>query len=153
PGIYEITAVWESPETNLFQVTLPAEYLKVGHTYRARGRFTDVTGRSSNWSAPMEVTAGEADNFAALQQYIRPAELMYNPPAGSALEYIELLNTSSNLTVQLSGAVFTDGIDFTFPAGAELAPGEYGLVVQADPTNNFAGFRGFYNFGPGVKIF
>jgi hypothetical protein len=155
PGIYEIEPAWESAELNQFsnQVTVPAESMKVGRTYRARVRMKDATGRWSNWSVPVEFTAGEPDNSAALQQYIHPTEIMYNPPAGSGFEFIELQNTSSNVTVQLAGATFTDGIGFTFPSGATLGAGEYGLIVKAPVTNNFAGFRQFYGLDNGAKIF
>ncbi len=155
PGIYEIQPVWESPEVSIFTngVIVPAEYLKVAHNYRARVRMKDVTGRWSNWSAPVEFAAGEPDNATALEQSIRPTEIMYNPPAGSEWEFLELQNVSSNITADLGGATFTAGIDFTFPAGATLNPGEYGLVVKSAPTNNFAAFRQFYRITESVKIF
>jgi hypothetical protein len=155
PGIYEIQAVWESSELTNFtdHLTIPAEYLKVGHNYRARVRMKNTAGRWSNWSAPVEFTATEPDNSSALQQYIRPTEIMYNPPAGGEWEYLEVQNVSSAISLQLGGVTFTEGIDFTFPADAVLAPGEFALVVQADPTNNFAAFRSFYGLGQIVKIF
>ncbi len=155
PGIYEIDSLWETPELTTFNnsVAVPGEYLKVGHRYRARVKVKDVNGRWSNWSAPVEFVAGEPDNSAALQQYIRLTELMYNPPSGSEMEFIEIQNVSPSVTVQLSGATFTDGIDFTFQPDQSLAPGEYGLVVKADRTNNFASFRQFYSLNNDVKIF
>jgi hypothetical protein len=155
PGIYEIEPLWETPEIGTFSntVAVPSEYLKVGHNYRARVKMKDVNGRWSNWSLPAEFVAGDPDNSAALQQYIRPRELMYNPPAGSEWEYVEVQNVSSNVTVQLAGATFTDGIDFVFPANASLVPGEYALIVKADPTNNFAPFRQFYGIDESIRIF
>jgi hypothetical protein len=155
PGIYEIEPLWETPEIDAFSNTaiVPHEYLKVGHQYRARVKMKDVNGRWSKWSLPVEFVAGEPDNSAALQQSIRPTEVMYNPPAGSDWEYLELQNVSSDATVQLAGATFTDGIDFVFPASASFVPGEYALVVKADPTNNFASFREFYGIDARVKMF
>ncbi len=155
PGIYEVVPVWESGELTAFadQAAVPPDVLKVGHSYRARVRMKDATGRWSNWSSPLEFAAGEPDNAGALQQFLRPTELMYNPPAGAEWEFIELHNTSTNVTLDLAGAAFTDGIDFTFPAGSALLPGEYGLVVQASSTNQFGAFRTYYGLGPAVKIF
>lgn len=69
-------------------------------------------------------------------------EIMYHPVetrnAGNEAfearpgEYIELFNRSPR-TVALEGFRFTQGIQFTFPAGAALAPGGY-VVVAQDPA-------------------
>jgi hypothetical protein len=125
PGIYEIEPLWETPEITTFSNSSigPSEYLKVGHRYRARVKMKDVNARWSNWSLPLEFVAGEPDNSVALQQYIRPTKIMYSPPAGSEWEYLEIQNVSSNVTVQLAGVTFTEGLDFVFPATASLAPG------------------------------
>jgi hypothetical protein len=58
-GNYEITAVWESSELAEFsnKITIPASAVKAGHTYRARVRMKDTTGRWSHWSAPIQFTA------------------------------------------------------------------------------------------------
>lgn len=56
PGKYEITPVWESPEITDFKsdISIPADAVKPGHTYRARVRFKDTNGRWSHWSAPVQ---------------------------------------------------------------------------------------------------
>ena len=61
PGIYEITPVWESGElTNApAPITFPSTAVTTGHTYRARVRMKDATGRWSHWSAPVQFVAGE----------------------------------------------------------------------------------------------
>jgi hypothetical protein len=61
PGIYEITPVWESGELTdpAGPITIPASAVITGHTYRARVRMKDTTGRWSHWSAPVEFVAGE----------------------------------------------------------------------------------------------
>ena len=63
------------------------------------------------------------------------SELMYNPPAPNAaestagfsdkedFEFLELINFSANV-IDLTGARFIEGIQFAFPAGLQLAPGE-----------------------------
>ena len=154
PWKYEIDAVWESEELTAFnpEITIPTGVLKAGHAYRARVRMTDQTGRTSHWSPPVEFVVGEPDTAADLLSYLRLTELMYDPPAGTDAEFIELRNCSANVTLTLDGAQFTQGIDFVFPVGSLLGPGEYLLVVRADPTNDFATFRQTYTLAASVRI-
>jgi hypothetical protein len=58
-GPNEITPVWESPELTepSAQATIPKTIALAGHTYRARARVKDTTGRWSHWSAPVEFVA------------------------------------------------------------------------------------------------
>jgi hypothetical protein len=46
---------------------------------------------------------------------------------------VELFNKSPDLTIDLSGWMVS-GIDYTFPAGATLAPGKFLLLVQNRPV-------------------
>ena len=64
------------------------------------------------------------------QLYLVVSEIMYHPadPNGDA-EYIELMNISDAVTLDLSGVSFTAGVDFTFSNGTMLAPGETIVVV------------------------
>ncbi len=73
------------------------------------------------------------------------SELMYNPLPSATnaadddlFEFLELRNVSAS-PVNLSGAYFSDGITFTFPAGTNLAAGAYGLLVRsvASMTNRY----------------
>lgn len=57
-------------------------------------------------------------------------ELMWHPKVPGA-EFVELFNTDSNITFDLSGWR-VDGIDYTFPSGATIAPRSF-LVLAADP--------------------
>ena len=63
-------------------------------------------------------------------------EIMYRPgsgyPENTGLEFIELHNPTG-ATVNLGGWAVTSGFDFTFPAGATIAPGGY-LVIAANPA-------------------
>ncbi|MGZ8899391.1 MAG: lamin tail domain-containing protein, partial [Limisphaerales bacterium] len=151
-GIYEIEDAWESPEFTTISpsFTLPAEAMRVGRTYRARVKVKDAQGRWSHWSAPVEFTTTEPDNSASLQQYLKLTEIMYNPPAGSEFEYLELNNSSTNIPLELGGVTFANGIEFTFPEGSRLLPGESALLVQ---TANVAAFRQHYGLLPQQKIF
>jgi Lamin Tail Domain/CotH kinase protein/Bacterial TSP3 repeat len=151
PQPYEITATWESPEITNFNsdITIPAEVLKVGHAYRVRVRMKDVTGRWSRWSAPVQFISTQPENAAALVSYLRITELMYNPPAGSDYEFIELHNTSTNLTLDLTGAAFTSGVNFNFPVGTNIPPDGYLLLVRNASTS---AFRSHYGLSPSVPV-
>jgi hypothetical protein len=77
------------------------------------------------WSALVEAT------FYTIQDYrgLLVTEIMYHPPdnglvTGDNYEFLELKNTGTN-TLDLGGASFTDGINFTFTNGTRLAPGQF----------------------------
>lgn len=71
-------------------------------------------------------------------------ELHYNPSAaqGDDTAFVELFNRGSE-PFDVSGAKFSSGVGFTFPAGTLVAPGEY-ILVAANPVP-FAGL--------GVRVF
>lgn len=83
------------------------------------------------------------NNPSEAQQYLVISEIMYHPadPNGDA-EYLELLNISGDRVLDLGGVRFTAGIDFTFPEGSLLGPGERTLVVL-----NQAVFESVYGAG------
>ncbi|MGC6565157.1 MAG: lamin tail domain-containing protein [Akkermansiaceae bacterium] len=86
------------------------------------------------------------NNPSDAQLYLVISEIMYHPaaPNGSA-EFIELMNISDSVTLDLTGVQFTAGIDFTFAAGTMLAPGERILIVLDQVV-----FESLY--GPGLRI-
>lgn len=67
-----------------------------------------------------------------LEQWLRLTEIHYRPTPREA-EFLELHNASPSETLDLSGARFTDGIDFDFADGTTLAAGETLLLVR-DPA-------------------
>ena len=71
-------------------------------------------------------------------------EIMFHPTAPGA-QYVELYNTSTSLTFDLSGWQM-QGLSYTFPAGSLLGPNNY-LILAADRT----AFAGAY--GARVPIF
>lgn len=154
PNRYEVDAVWQSEESTQFKsdAAIPAGFAEAGRTYRVRARFKDSTGRWSHWSAPVEFTAAQADSTAALTDHLRLTELMYDPLGGTDFEFIELFNSSSTLTLDLSGVAFTQGVEFTFSPGTTLAPGEYLVVVKANPAGNYSSFRTRYGLDQTVRI-
>jgi hypothetical protein len=150
PWIYEITPVWESGALSNFtaNVSIPLSVTRPGHRYRVRAQVADSTGRTSNWSLPVEFTCGNADTSAELMSYLRITEVMYNPPAGG-FEYIELHNASTFTNLDLNGVKFTQGIDYTFGTGVSIPPGGYLLLVN---TADFAAFRAFYGLAANVPM-
>ncbi|MGJ8695179.1 MAG: lamin tail domain-containing protein [Verrucomicrobiaceae bacterium] len=67
------------------------------------------------------------------------SELHYHPTNDALEEFVELQNIHPTASVDLTGVLFTEGIDFEFPSGTILAPGERILVVQ-----NLAAFSAKY---------
>ncbi len=153
PHHYEINSDWESGELGTFapEMTIPAGVCEVGHTYRVRARMKDDDGWWSHWSEPVEFNLAQAPDAETVSESIRVSELMYHPTDDNGLEFIELENTGSG-TVDLSGVTFTDGIDFSFPIGSSVAPGERFLVVNADPAEDFQAFRDQYGLEDEVSI-
>ncbi len=132
---YEITEVWSSGELTALDNTLalPATVVREGHTYRARARFKDASGRWSHWSSPTQFTAGTSGT-ARLAQSLIVSELMYNPPArgavsGDEFEFIELKNVGAH-ALNLGGLAFTAGITFEFPPDTFLASGATFLLAR-----------------------
>ena len=151
---YEIDPVWESGELTSYSnaVVVPMDAVKVGHTYRVRVRMKDATGRWSHWSPAHTFTVDVPDNNYALTHFLVFSEIMYNPPAGSDYEFVELHNTSAVQTLDLGGIRFSSGITYTVPASTSLAPGAYLLVVRASSTGYFAAFRAHYGLTNTIPI-
>ncbi len=83
------------------------------------------------------------------QLYLVISEIMYHPadPTPDA-EFIELMNISDTVTLDLAGVRFTAGIDYAFPAGTTLAPGARVAVHFAD----FAGGSRLNNGSDRLKL-
>ena len=66
------------------------------------------------------------------QRYLVVSELMYRPSGDSLAEFIELLNISATVTLNLRGVRFTQGVDFDFTGSplSLLPPGGRVLVVR-----------------------
>ncbi len=156
PRIYEMTPVWESGTVaSQNDIAVPSAILRTGHTYRARVRHKDATGRFGHWSAPLQFTATISNYLQVLHDNLMVTEVMYKPAAPNVteaaagyldgdFEYIELRNVSASLTLNLANVRFTKGVDFDFAgkAIATLAPGSSALVVK-----NIAAFTLRYGSG------
>ncbi len=81
----------------------------------------------------------------AAQAEVMLSEIMYHPPSELVTEeWIELYNPGG-APVDLSGWKFTNGVAFTFPIGASIAPGGY-LVIAADASVFHANYPGVTNY-------
>jgi hypothetical protein len=128
---YEVETLWESAEitdSGDLDIQIPADGVKAGETYRVRCKMKDTTGRWSHWSDPIQFVAGEAIG-ADILSFLRVTELMYNN--GDA-DFIELKNTSSTVTLDLSDVLVTSGVQFSFAGSnvTSLAPDDFVLVVK-----------------------
>ncbi|MFT6861496.1 MAG: hypothetical protein ACJAVK_000048 [Akkermansiaceae bacterium] len=88
------------------------------------------------------VTLANADNTIIRELHYNPIEASAVEIAAGfadsdAFEFIEILNTSEAIGIDLSGASFTDGIDFIFPQGLTLAPGARLLIVANQAAFEF----------------
>ncbi len=78
-------------------------------------------------------------------------EIMYHPPDegttdGDEYEFIELKNPGEE-SIDLTGAYFSDGVDFVFPAGTVVPAGGF-IVVAANPTLFAQKYPGVNALGP-----
>lgn len=76
------------------------------------------------------------------QRFLAISEVMYHPEPNGDAEFIELLNTSPSVTLNLAGVNFSAGISFTFPVGSTIAPLARVLVVK-----NTSVFQATYGTG------
>ena len=74
------------------------------------------------------------------QRFLVVSEILYHPRPDGEAEFIELLNISPTITLDLSGVSFTSGIRFTFASGTSLPPGA--RVVIAKNTSAFQTVHG-----------
>ncbi|MGC6566173.1 MAG: lamin tail domain-containing protein, partial [Akkermansiaceae bacterium] len=80
------------------------------------------------------------------QRYLVISEIMYHP-TDDISEFIELLNTSDAVTLNLGGVSFTNGIDYTFPTPTSLAPGQRIVINYTDFVSGRLG-----NGGETIKL-
>ena len=116
------------------------------------GRYQTSTGRT-DFVALAKPTQGAANAPAAAGPVVIN-ELMYHPQ-GSGDEYIEIKNVSTSAVPLYDPANpantwhFTNGVDFAFPTGLSLAPGEIMIVIPS--TISVADFRTKYGIPPASR--
>ena len=67
------------------------------------------------------------------QPAVMISEILYNDTLTATGEFLEIFNPGSGL-IDLTGYTLSAAVDFSFPAGSTIAPGEV-LVVAKDATN------------------
>jgi hypothetical protein len=97
----------------------------------------DTSGNTNN----MKIYPGQPSDA---QRYLVVSELMYRPPGDGLAEFIELLNISDSVTLDLTNVRFTQGVEFNFTNSAikSLAPGARVLIVR-----DLAAFTAVYGAG------
>ena len=121
-----VTPTWS--DANTWSITVPVEPGTNQITLTAMDFQGDETGSDSiTIEGTSTVAPARAGNLVI-------SELMYHPAGGSQHEFLEILNISPELTVDLTGVRFTRGIDFDFPEGTTLPPGGHAVLVADLPA-------------------
>ena len=117
------------------------------------GRYTTSTGRV-DFVALAKSTPGAANAYPKVGPVVIN-EIMYHPD-GNGDEWIEIKNITSS-TVPLYDPAnpantwsFTDGVDFLFPSGLSLAPGE--IMIVTPSTIDASTFRSKYGIPGSVQV-
>jgi len=122
---------------------LPSFIARSASPTGGQGRFVigNYSGHLSNFAEAIQLWSPEgtlvstgtyqstpSDN----QQFLAITEVMYHPEPNGAAEFIELMNISDSVTLDLTNVRFTDGVAFNFTGSAVtvLAPGARVLVVR-----------------------
>jgi hypothetical protein len=102
---------------------------------RSTGRVTDGADNYAEFPIPSPGLSNASvppPAAAGLLAQLRITEIQAIPTGGGDYEFVELQNIGTT-TLDLSGVRFTNGIDYTFPAGITLASGQF-IVVCRDRT-------------------
>lgn len=137
PHIYYTATTGAGASTVAASAQVYTTPLTISSTTTIKSRVLNASGI---WSALNEATF----STGLANPQIRFTEIMYNPPGGAALEYIELSNAGID-TVDLSGW-YMNGINFYFPFGTMLNPGA--RIVLANNDGKSGAFATNY---PGVS--
>jgi hypothetical protein len=121
----------------------------------SEGRYVNSVG-NVDFVPLVNATLGSANSAPKIGPVVI-SEIMYSPAAGGP-EWIEIHNTTSSaVNLGADGYAFTQGLDFSFPAGATIAGRGYALVVQGtdggDAAATIAAFRSANSVPENVPIF
>lgn len=116
---YPVT--WTTPTR--WSVTLPASTGTNSHVIAAYDRHGAAVGVTNTVSVVNTATAESPVGNVVIN------EICFNPPQEDA-QYVELYNRATNTTFDLSGWEF-NGLSYTFPQGASLAPGGYLVLTKS----------------------
>lgn len=142
------TSLYVSPKASSFRARATSPrggeglFVQGGYTGHLSNRGETITlqdeGGALNASFTYSGSLSEAQLFLII------SEVMYHPEPDGEAEFIELLNTSDSVTLDLTGIRFTSAIEFDFTASSvtSLGPGERVLVVK-----NVGSFEAAYGIG------
>ena len=99
--------------------------------------FAEVLQLSDATGALVSETVTENQPSPA-QRFLVISEIMYHPADGASEEFIELMNISDSVVLDLGGVAFTDGIDYLIPLGTFLAPGDRLVITGSEFQNGTA---------------
>jgi hypothetical protein len=121
--------------------TADTQTVEIVSTSRIKARVLN----SDVWSALHEITLSVRDDLSGL----KVTEIHYHPldsdtTDGREFEFIELKNTGAGI-LNLTDAVFANGIGFTFPAGTIIESGQF--FVLASNRQQFKNRYFHYPFG------
>ena len=115
---------------NTWQATVPFGAGENRLILRAYNRQGGEVGRESiRVTNTGSVVAASAPDLAV-------SEIMYHPAEDGGNEFIEVVNTSDTVTIDLTGVHFIEGIEYTFRFGIQLGPGARLVVNQARFEND-----------------
>lgn len=116
------------------------------------GRYVKSDG-SEDFTAQSLQTPGATNAYPLIGDVVI-TEVMYHPSDLAGYEFIEIRNTSAS-TVSLYDSTYTantwkleGAVEFTFPMGLTLDPGEYLVIAETDE----ASFRSYYTVDAGVTV-
>ena len=137
-----------SPDVNAFRARAQSprggEGLFVQGGYAGHLSSFGETVRLHDASGNQISSASYAGNPSDAQRYLRVSEIMYHPADSGLAEFVELINISDAVSVDLANVRFTEGIEFDFSGSAitSLEPGQRVLVVRSLPA-----FEAVYGVG------
>lgn len=123
-----------SPKVSQYRTKNPPAFTQGNYS----GHFSNFSETLTlNDSSGILVATTTTPNLPSPNQlHLVISEIMYHP-TDDASEFLELLNTSNHLTLDLSGVAFSKGVEFTFPNGTTLSPGER-IVISSFPSGRLA---------------
>ncbi len=113
----------------------PAETARIYQGPQPLSESTTIHARTLQANGRWSAMTDGAYRVAQFGSPIRLTELMYHPFENEAYQFIELANTGHQ-AVDLSGMRF-DGIDYVFPGGSVVAPGDHWVLIADDDPDAF----------------
>ncbi|MDG1889998.1 MAG: lamin tail domain-containing protein [Verrucomicrobiota bacterium] len=83
----------------------------------------------STWSALTEAQFLKSKPQAPAAGDLLITEIHYNPDGSDDFEFLEIMNVSPD-SLDLSGVTVEDSVDYLFPEGSRIAPGQYLLLTE-----------------------